>query len=220
MWFDTRAAECYQLPRMPFRVRALRFDDLIAQPVWLPPRARHCRGLAPRSQHVPRTSIRTPTTASSAWWRRPGAGNISWWDDDQSIYGFRGADLSNVLDFESAFPGATLIRLEQNYRSTGNILAAANAVIANNQSRKGKTLWCERAAGAPLQFVLARDDVDEANRVASFVEARARRAGGRLADCAVLTARMLSRARSRPEFRRRALVPAGGWRVAPPAAYS
>src|SRR6185295_9939605 len=79
-------------------------------------------------------------------------------DDDQSIYGWRGADLANVLDFERAFPGAVTLRLEQNYRSTGNILAAANAVIANNLARKGKTLWCEREAGALLAFQLAADE--------------------------------------------------------------
>jgi DNA helicase II / ATP-dependent DNA helicase PcrA len=106
-------------------------------------------------------------------------------DDDQSIYGWRGADLSNVLDFEQAFPGATVLRLEQNYRSTGNILEAANAVIANNRARKGKTLWCEREAGARLRFALAADETDEAQRVRRFLEERVRR-GGRLDECAVL----------------------------------
>jgi DNA helicase-2/ATP-dependent DNA helicase PcrA len=106
-------------------------------------------------------------------------------DDDQSIYGWRGADLSNVLEFEQAFPGAAVIRLEQNYRSTGNILDAANAVIANNRARKGKTLWCEREAGAKLRFVLAADETDEARRIASFLEEHTRR-GGRCEDIAVL----------------------------------
>ncbi|MCC6348032.1 MAG: UvrD-helicase domain-containing protein [Candidatus Eisenbacteria bacterium] len=106
-------------------------------------------------------------------------------DDDQSIYGWRGADLSNVLEFERAFPGAVTLRLEQNYRSTGNILAAANAVIAHNRARKGKTLWCDREAGARLRFVLCADEAAEARRVRRHLEDR-RRAGGRLADCAVL----------------------------------
>ena len=106
-------------------------------------------------------------------------------DDDQSIYGWRGADLANVLDFEQAFPGATLIRLEQNYRSTANILRAANAVIANNRSRKGKTLWCDREEGAMLRFRLAADEADEARRVADALAAQLRK-GRRLADCAVL----------------------------------
>jgi DNA helicase-2/ATP-dependent DNA helicase PcrA len=106
-------------------------------------------------------------------------------DDDQSIYGWRGADLANVLDFERGFPGAVTIRLEQNYRSTGNILKAANAVIANNQARKGKTLWCDREDGAPLRFVLCADETAEARRVRRHLESRVRH-GGKLADCAVL----------------------------------
>jgi DNA helicase-2/ATP-dependent DNA helicase PcrA len=106
-------------------------------------------------------------------------------DDDQSIYGWRGADLSNVLEFERAFPGATVLRLEQNYRSTGNILRAANAVIAHNRARKGKTLWCEREAGARLRFALAEDEFDEARRVRRFLEDHVRR-GRRLDEAAVL----------------------------------
>jgi DNA helicase-2/ATP-dependent DNA helicase PcrA len=106
-------------------------------------------------------------------------------DDDQSIYGWRGADLSNVLEFERAFPGATVLRLEQNYRSTGNILRAANAVIEHNRGRKGKTLWCEREDGARLRFVLALDEADEAARVRAFLEERVRR-GRRLDEAAVL----------------------------------
>ena len=105
-----------------------------------------------------------------------------------SIYGWRGADIGNILDFECAFPGAEVIRLEQNYRSTGNILAAANAVIANNRDRKGKTLWSERDAGATLRFVLAADEADEAQRVVQFIHDLAIRPGAprKLSECAVL----------------------------------
>ncbi|MCE9627494.1 MAG: UvrD-helicase domain-containing protein [Candidatus Eisenbacteria bacterium] len=106
-------------------------------------------------------------------------------DDDQSIYGWRGADLANVLDFERAFPGAVTIRLEQNYRSTSNILDAANAVIANNVARKGKTLWSTRDAGAPIHFVLAPDETFEARRVRHWLQRQQTR-GRRLTDCAVL----------------------------------
>ena len=106
-------------------------------------------------------------------------------DDDQSIYGWRGADLTNVLDFEQTFPGAAVVRLEQNYRSTAPILRAANAVIANNLSRKGKTLWCERESGAPLRFVLAGDEVEEARRIRETLDHWARRGASR-SECAVL----------------------------------
>jgi DNA helicase-2/ATP-dependent DNA helicase PcrA len=106
-------------------------------------------------------------------------------DDDQSIYGFRGADLSNVLDFEQAFPGAAVIRMEQNYRSTGTILRAANAVIANNRARKGKNLWSEREDGPHIRFALAADETDEARRISRFLDDRRRR-GGRLDEVAVL----------------------------------
>ncbi len=73
-------------------------------------------------------------------------------DDDQSIYKFRGANIGNILDFENAFPGAKLIKLEQNYRSTGHILDAANAVIRNNKGRKGKTLWTANEEGPAVVF--------------------------------------------------------------------
>ena len=126
-------------------------------------------------------------------------------DDDQSIYGWRGADLRNVLDFETTFEGASTVRLEQNYRSTNNILDAANAVIENNRARKGKHLWSEREAGAPLRFVLAADEVDEARRVREFITARVR-AGGALADCAVLY-RTNAQSRAMETELRHALVP-------------
>ena len=106
-------------------------------------------------------------------------------DDDQSIYGWRGADLANVLDFERAFPGAVTIRLEQNYRSTSNILDAANAVIANNVARKGKTLWSTRGAGAPILFALTPDETFEARRIRHWLQQQQTR-GRRLTDCAVL----------------------------------
>jgi DNA helicase-2/ATP-dependent DNA helicase PcrA len=211
MSFPRCAAECYQLYRDALQGQgAFDFDDLIAEPVWLFRRAPDiAAAYAKRFQHVLVDEYQDTNHSQFRMVEQlaRGHGNIFVvGDDDQSIYGFRGADLSNVLDFESAFPGATLIRLEQNYRSTGNILAAANAVIANNQSRKGKTLWCERDAGAPLQFVLARDDGDEAQRVAAFVEGRARRAGGRLADCAVLYRTHAQSRAIETEFRRRGIA--------------
>ncbi|MHB8709402.1 MAG: ATP-dependent helicase, partial [Desulfuromonadales bacterium] len=86
-------------------------------------------------------------------------------DDDQSIYGWRGAEPGNILDFERHFPGARVIKLEQNYRSTGNILAAANAVIRHNAKRKEKALWTQGEAGDKLSLVTCLDAEDEARAV-------------------------------------------------------
>jgi DNA helicase-2/ATP-dependent DNA helicase PcrA len=83
-------------------------------------------------------------------------------DDDQSIYGWRGADIRNILDFEKDFPDATVIKLEQNYRSTSNILDAANQVIAHNDGRKEKSLWTEAAAGDLIKMFCAGDEREEA----------------------------------------------------------
>ena len=88
-------------------------------------------------------------------------------DDDQSIYKFRGATIENILSFENQYKGARVIRLEQNYRSTGNILGAANAVIRNNTERKGKELWTEQGNGEPLTLYVAQNENDEAQFVAA-----------------------------------------------------
>ena len=83
-------------------------------------------------------------------------------DDDQSIYGWRGADIRNILEFENDYPDATVIKLEQNYRSTGNILDAANQVIAHNEGRKDKTVWTEHGAGEKIISYCAQDEREEA----------------------------------------------------------
>ncbi|MGD8319798.1 MAG: UvrD-helicase domain-containing protein [Gemmatimonadota bacterium] len=93
-------------------------------------------------------------------------------DDDQSIYGWRGADIRNILDFESTFPGASVVRLERNYRSTQKILDAANAVIAENVDRKGKTLRTERAGGETITLVETYDEGDEARWIVGDIQAR------------------------------------------------
>ncbi len=95
-------------------------------------------------------------------------------DEDQSIYGWRGADIRNILDFERDFPGARLIRLEQNYRSTKNILEAASRLVAHNEQRKGKTLWTEAAAGAPILLYEGEDAETEALFIADYVDRRLR----------------------------------------------
>ncbi len=90
-------------------------------------------------------------------------------DDDQSIYKFRGATIENILSFENTFKGAEIIRLEQNYRSTQNILNAANEVISNNSMRKGKTLWTENSKGDKLQVHTADSEREEANYIAQTI---------------------------------------------------
>ena len=91
-------------------------------------------------------------------------------DPDQSIYNFRGADIQNILDFEKDYPEATIIKLEQNYRSTGNILEAANHLIRNNPNRKDKQLWTAADQGVPLITHLANDEKMEAHYIAGRIE--------------------------------------------------
>ncbi|HVI59694.1 MAG TPA: DNA helicase II [Luteimonas sp.] len=106
-------------------------------------------------------------------------------DDDQAIYGWRGAKVENVQRFLHDFPGAATIRLEQNYRSSANILNAANAVIAHNPARLGKQLWTDSGEGEPVDLYAAYNEVDEARfvveRIAQWV-----RDGGNHGDCAIL----------------------------------
>lgn len=107
-------------------------------------------------------------------------------DDDQSIYGFRGADVETILNFENDFPGTRMIKLEQNYRSTGNILAAANAVIKNNSKRKEKALWTADGEGATIDYLLCVDDEDEACQVVERIYAESSRHGLEFSDFAIL----------------------------------
>ena len=99
-------------------------------------------------------------------------------DDDQSIYSWRGADIRNILEFERDYPDAVVVKLEQNYRSTARILAAANAVVANNENRKPKALFTTNAEGEKISSYLASDERDEARFIAGEVE-RLRRSDGR-----------------------------------------
>ena len=106
-------------------------------------------------------------------------------DDDQSIYSWRGAEVANILRFEHDFPGATVIRLEQNYRSTPHILAAASQVISNNGQRLGKSLWTALESGEKITVVGVWDGPEEARRVGDEIDAH-RRDGGSYDDVAIL----------------------------------
>ncbi len=107
-------------------------------------------------------------------------------DDDQSIYKFRGANIRNILDFEKVYPEAEIIRLEQNYRSTQNVLDAANAVIRNNKGRKDKTLWTDRGEGNRIHFRQFENAYEEAEFVADDVAHKKREGIADYGDCAVL----------------------------------
>lgn len=107
-------------------------------------------------------------------------------DDDQSIYKFRGANIYNILNFEHHFPDATVIKLEQNYRSTQNILDAANAVIANNQGRKEKRLWTDNGAGDKITFEQLDTAAEEADFVARDIARWVRKGEYQYKDCAIL----------------------------------
>lgn len=107
-------------------------------------------------------------------------------DDDQSIYKFRGANIQNILGFEQIFPDTKVIKLEQNYRSTANILDAANAVIENNAARKKKTLWTEQGEGEKIQVIQCETANDEAEMIVQEIKGRVEREEFRYKDCALL----------------------------------
>jgi DNA helicase II / ATP-dependent DNA helicase PcrA len=127
-------------------------------------------------------------------------------DDDQSIYGWRGADVRNMQDFLKDFPGASLVRLEENYRSTQIVLDAANGVIAENAGRIGKTLVTRRRGGEPVTLLAAADERDEAEWVVRELERRSAAGEWRYADMAVLY-RTNSQSRALEEAFRRAGIP-------------
>ncbi len=126
-----------------------------------------------RFQHILVDEFQDTNTLQYAWIRLLAGTNIPPFvvgDDDQSIYGWRGAKIEHIQNFTKDFPQTQTIKLEQNYRSTGNILNAANAVIQNNPSRLGKNLWTNDSDGDPLHLYAAFNELDEANYVASRIQ--------------------------------------------------
>jgi DNA helicase-2/ATP-dependent DNA helicase PcrA len=107
-------------------------------------------------------------------------------DDDQSIYKFRGANIRNILDYEQVYPEATVIKLEQNYRSTQNILDAANSLIRHNVGRKEKALWTRKESGRPVSFRQYESAYEEADEIADAIATKVRKGEGSYGDCAVL----------------------------------
>ncbi|ACL66850.1 UvrD/REP helicase [Anaeromyxobacter dehalogenans 2CP-1] len=188
--YDLVAAEVY--PRYEKALRAMRsvdFDDLIARPVAM---LAHDPALRARCQERFRYLLvdeYQDTNAAQLELLKLLAGErrnvCAVGDDDQAIYGWRGAEVKNILRFERHFPGAKEVRLEQNYRSTGHILACANAVIAKNAARKAKALFTAGEAGEPVRVVAMSEEEDEARFVAEEI-ARQRGEGRPWSHFAVL----------------------------------
>jgi len=172
--FQKAAADVYQLyEKKLMEMSAMDFDDLLMKTVNLleiyPDRLEHYQRtfrfiMVDEYQDTNHAQYRIANLFAGE------RGNLAVvGDDDQSIYSWRGADLRNILEFERDHPDATVIRLEQNYRSTTHILDVANAVVSNNRRRKGKHLWTARATGGPVQVVEVADEHAEARFVASEV---------------------------------------------------
>lgn len=172
--FDRKVAEIYGYYEQALRANnALDFDDLISVPVRL---FRSCKEMletySRRFRHILIDEYQDTNRAQyelikllSGYHRNICAVG----DDDQSIYRWRGADITNILRFENDFPDATVIRLEQSYRSTRTILAAAQAVIANNARRKPKSLWTNNEMGERIKVVLAMDEEEEGRFIARAI---------------------------------------------------
>ncbi len=127
-------------------------------------------------------------------------------DNDQSIYSFRGADITNILNFEKDFPGAKIIKLEQNYRCTGKILEAANGVIKNNTTKYKKSLWTKNETGETPKFYQARDEYDEATYITTQINHLKREEYYKYSDFAVLY-RMNTQSRAIEDILRRENIP-------------
>ena len=142
-----------------------------------------------RFRHILVDEFQDTNAIQYAWLRLLSGTNANLFlvgDDDQSIYGWRGAKVENIQSFQRDYPGTRLLRLEQNYRSTANILNAANALIAHNPTRLGKNLWTEGAAGEPIRRYAAFNEVDEARFVVERIRHQVQDQGAQRGDCAIL----------------------------------
>jgi DNA helicase-2/ATP-dependent DNA helicase PcrA len=169
-FFGARVSEVYRLYQKRLReFDAMDFDDLIGKYVELLEKNDDIRAeLHARFQHLLIDEYQDTNRAQYVLVKLLAGkeGNIvAVGDEDQSIYRFRGADINNILNFEQDFPGAKIVKLEQNYRSTGNILDAATGVVSNNVARKGKTLFTQGGAGDPVRIVTTTNEREEAQFV-------------------------------------------------------
>ncbi|HEY0140341.1 MAG TPA: UvrD-helicase domain-containing protein [Thermoanaerobaculia bacterium] len=197
-FFGARVAEIYRMYQKRLReFDAMDFDDLIGNYVQLLERHEDVRNeLHDRFQHLLIDEYQDTNRAQYVLVKLLAGkhGNlVAVGDEDQSIYKFRGADINNILNFERDFEGATIIKLEQNYRSTGNILDAATGVVSNNIARKGKKLFTEDGSGEPVRVVTCSNDREEAQYVMERITGL--RARYRLTDFAIL---FRTNAQSRP----------------------
>ncbi len=183
-FFEQTAADVYELyePRL-HAANAMDFDDLLFRCVNLLELYEDVRDRYRRNfRHVLVDEYQDTNRAQYRWLQLLAEEHRNLavvGDDDQSIYRFRGADIRNILDFEDHFPDATVIKLEQNYRSTQTILNASNAVIANNRSRKDKTLWSELGEGDPVHVRELEDEHAEARFAVSQIEKLVEEGGSR-----------------------------------------
>ena len=187
-WKISRVYEAYQTRLL--RNNALDFDDLIYKTVYLfRTRPDVLNAYQERFKYIMVDEYQDTNTSQYELVRLLAAkyGNLCVvGDDDQSIYGWRGANIRNILDFEKDFPNACVIKLEQNYRSTKNILSAANSVIRNNKSRKDKTLWTENTTGSVIHVFRSENDIEEAVFVSETIDKNAIGGKANYSDFAVL----------------------------------
>jgi len=182
--------ECYKLYQQLLKeADAMDFDDLIFNTVRLLEQDEEVRTLYQRRFHYVHVDEYQDTNHAQYVLTSLLAGGYNnlcvVGDDDQSIYRFRGATIENILSFEDNYPNAKLVRLEQNYRSTGNILAAANEVIKNNSERKGKNLWTAAGEGERLTVFTAASESDEGMYIADEISTNVSK-GRRFSDHAIL----------------------------------
>jgi DNA helicase-2/ATP-dependent DNA helicase PcrA len=175
-FFGTRVSEVYRLYQRRLKeFDAMDFDDLIGNYVLLLQQHEDVRNeLHERFPYLLIDEYQDTNHAQYILIKSvagPKGNVIAVGDEDQSIYRFRGADINNILNFERDFPGARIIKLEQNYRSTGNILDAATGVVANNIARKGKKLFTDSGSGDPVRIVTASTDREEAQFVLEKINA-------------------------------------------------